>query len=170
MTTLNTFQAQLRDTQRAMNLMMNIDSYSEKNREVINSAFSAIVQEESYINKIKEHVHQICADGEFTIADIPDILMIIAQSQSALKLAIRNSINLKVSLEKNSMKYIVFAILHFILLVESVSTGGLDRTFGSLWDLLAFDPSEVSVGVKSCFSCCSSTQTKTSKGPNQPDQ
>ncbi len=165
MATPATFETQLVDTQKAMTLMMDTDVYPQTNRPVINSAFLAITQSKSYVNKIRSEVQQIIADKEFTIVDVPNLLLIIAQSQAALNLVIAHSVNLKTSLQQDAMKYIIFGVFHFVLLVENVSTIELDATFGALWSLVAFNPSAVVVQAKSLFSCCGPSAVKTSTEP-----
>ena len=158
-----TFETQLVNTQKAMTLMMDTDAYPQTNRSVINSAFLAITQSKSYIDKIRSEIQQINADGAFTIADVPNVLLIIAQSQATLNLVISNSVNLKTSLRQDAMKYIIYGVFHFVLLVENVPTIELDATFGALWTLVAFNPTSVVVGAKSLFSCCSATPVKTTE-------
>jgi len=157
-----TFEAQLADTQKAITLMMDIDSYPQTNRAVINSAFLGITQSKTYINQIRGNVQQIFADGKFTLADAPNVLLIIAQSQATLNLVITNSVNLQTSLKQDSMKYIIFGIFRFVLLIENVSTVELDATFSPLWTLIAFNPADVAVKAKAMFSCCSASPIKTS--------
>jgi hypothetical protein len=166
MATLATFETRLVDTQKAMTLMMDTDVYPQTNRSVINSAFLAIIQSKSYVDKIISEIQQINADGKFTIADAPNVLLIITQSQATLKNLISNSVNLKISLQQDAMKYINYGVFHFVLLIENVSTAAeFDSTFGILWTLVAFNPASIVVKAKSLFSCCSSTPVKSSTEP-----
>ena len=165
MTLPNTLADKLTETKQAMIAIMDADSYSQTNRAIINSAFMAIATEKTYINSITSRVEQIMADKEFTMTDIPNVLIIMAQSQAALNVAITNTITLKTSLQADSMKYIVFGVLHFVLLMKDISTLELDITFSALWTLISINPTAIAVGAQSLFSgcsCCNGSAVKSS--------
>lgn len=159
---MTSLDSQITETQTAVTNMMNTDSFIKTDQTVILTAFSTVVAEKNYVNTIIDAVKQIMADGAFTMADLPNVLIIVTTTQSAISKIITNSMVLSSSLKSDSMKYIVYGVMRFVFVNQGISTVELDALYSSLWQLLEINPSAIAVKVKSCFGCCSSNSVKSS--------
>ncbi len=141
--------------------MMNDDKYDQSKRAAIMTIIKATLKSDSYINSVKDQIKKINEDGQFDAKDLPSILIIITESKAFLAATIQDGVDLKSTLKLDSMKYITFGVIYFVMLIEKVDPIILDETkvvYSSLWDLIAFDPKQLLIKADSCwrktFPCC----------------
>lgn len=160
--TTSTLTTWVTDTQTAVTAMMVADAFTKTDQSVILSAFAAVIAEEAYVNTIITAIKQIMEDHAFTAADLPNVLVIMSASQAALARVITDSVSLATSLKSESMKYIIYGVMRFVFVSQSIPTTELDTMFSPLWALIAIDPSAIAVKVKKCFGgCCTASDVKT---------
>lgn len=148
------------DTNNLIILMMNEDQVDNNIRTEVLALVNLTLTAEKYIKTIKEQIKLITADGVFNQNDIPAVLNIIIQSKLFLHSVLASGTTTIHNLDMSIMKYIIFAVLHFVLVVENANPTiitSVDSTFSSLWTLIAFNPKELMTDVSSltqnCFPC-----------------
>ena len=141
--------------------MMNDDKFDQGKRAAIMTIIKAVLRSDSYINSVKDQVKKINEDGQFNAKDLPYIFLIIAGSKDFLSATIRDEVELKSTLKIDSMKYITFGVIYFVMLMEKIDPIILEEvkiTYSSLWDLILFDPKNLLIKADSCwrkcFPCC----------------
>ena len=149
------------DTCTLVTSMMNTDNVSPATQASILSMVNLALNSNTYIASITQQVKNINADGKFNQNDIPAVLMIILQSKAFLQTAINGSANVATKFDVASLKYIVYAVIHFVMVVENVDLAvvqSIDVSFSSLWNLVAINPVELAADIKiltnKCFPCC----------------
>jgi hypothetical protein len=149
------------DTCTLVTTMMNTDNVSPATQSSILSMVNLALNSNTYIASITQQVKNINADGKFNQNDIPAVLMIILQSKAFLQTAISGSANVATKFDVASLKYIVYAVIHFVMVAENVDlvvVQSIDVSFSSLWNLVAINPVELAADIKiltnKCFPCC----------------
>ena len=161
MSTTETITANLNTTSVAVTNLMTADNYPIANQSGILDIIGVVLQSTSYISSIQSQVQQIIADGKITIGDTTNILVIISTSQTYLRSVITNGTQLHTTLQLSSMKYIIYAVLYFVMLTLNAQQSEIDMlatTFGPLWSLLATYPKTLIINtetfLRKVFPCC----------------
>lgn len=151
----------LKLTSDAVVNMMTDDKYDEHKRNDIMNILSIALRSENYVNSVKGQIRKINEDGKIDSKDIPYVLVIIADSKEYLSVTIQDTIALKSTLRLDSMKYIVFGVIYFVMLMEKVDPKILmdvKEHYSALWSLLEIDPKKLLIKADSCwrkcFPCC----------------
>jgi hypothetical protein len=141
--------------------MMNDDNFDQSKRAAIMTIIKATIRSESYVNSVKDQIKKINEDGQFDAKDLPHILIIIAGSKDFLSATIRDGVELKSTLKLDSMKYITFGVIYFVMLMEKIDPIILEEvkvSYSSLWNLISFDPKDLLIKAdgcwRKCFPCC----------------
>ena len=153
-------ETNIAQTTKMVTTMMNEDNVNEQTRTAVLSMINLALSSEQYINTIKQQVKLITVDGVFDQKDIPSILTIVLQSKTFLQSVLNNSASVANNLNMHILKYVIFAVIHYVLSVEqpnSSAIASLESTFSTLWTLVAFNPQELMTDVRTlsnkCFPC-----------------
>jgi len=150
--------------------MMNADNVKQKVQTSVLSVVKLALNSNMYIGGITYQVKSIIADNKFDQNDIPAILKIIFQTKAFLQTAVGNAANIAVTFNAGSLKYIIFGVIHYILITENtdpVLVQIIDTTFSTAWDSFILDPeqlaNDVAVIANKCFPCCGKSKNKSKK-------
>lgn len=158
--------------------MMNVDEFEYARRESVMNIVNIVLKSDEYVDIIKIQIKKINEDGKFDAKDLPPILIIIAESKIYLSSIIKDAVELKSTLKLDSMKYITFGVILFVMLTEKVDKTIIDETisyYSPLWDLIAFDPKDLLIKADTfwrktfpqCFECsCCAKQTLAERWKN----
>jgi hypothetical protein len=140
--------------------MMNADIVNQQTLTGVTSIVNQILKSDTYIASIRSQVKTIIVDGVFDQKDLPAILTIVLESKAFLRTTLATGATIATNLDMGVMKYVVYAIIHFVMCLEntnSVSIASFDSTFSPLWNLVAFNPQELASDVSTishkCFPC-----------------
>jgi len=157
----DTITQNLSNTIDAVAGMMNNDKFDQGKRAAIMTIIKVTLASDGYINSVKDQIKKIEEDGKFNSKDLPHVLIIVAESKQFLSATIRDGVDLKSTLKLDSMKYITFGIIYFVMLMENVEQLVLDdvkNSYSSLWDLIVFNPKDLLIKADGCwrktFPCC----------------
>ena len=140
--------------------MMNADGVVQQTRTAIMGLVTLTLNSDTYIDSVRQQINTIISGGNFNQNDIPAVLTIILQSKSFLQSALSTGATTATSLDMSTMKYVIYAVIHFVMVAENVNPAivtSLDTTFSALWNLVAINPqelvSDVSTITHKCFPC-----------------
>ena len=141
--------------------LMNMDYVQPAVQTSILAVVKLVLNSNMYIGGIKYQIHSIIADGKFDQNDIPALLTIIIQSKMFLQTAIGNGANVALTYNTSTLKYIIFGVIHYILIAENTNpllVQNIDTTFSNLWNLVVIDPAQLALDTaviaSHCFPCC----------------
>jgi len=145
----------------AVKAMMIFDNYDESKKATVLTAINIATNAADYVNMLKEQVKKIKADGKFDSNDLPYVFSIIINSRAYLVSTVKNGMNVTSTIKLDSTKYIVFGVLHFVMVTENVDPQVIQQTidfYPALWDLIAIDPKDFLIKADSfwrkAFPCC----------------
>jgi len=120
-----------------------------------NSLLLSILQNNTYINTIKTEMRSIMSDCKIDIADLPHMLNIVLISKPVLS----KFINSKTTITQIHMKYIIYGIMVFALLLLDVQDDALNLIFAmypSLWNIVEFNPNNFKTMIQEKIKsgCC----------------
>lgn len=153
----DTLNNNLKITTDVITEMMNKDKFDETKRNGLFNIINILTRSDEYIKLIKNAIKKINEDGKFDGKDIPSIIVIVSQSKDYISETIDESIELKTTLKLESLKYIIFGIIYFVLLVENTDQSmliELNQYYSSLWSLIAFNPNSLLIKAKSLWKKC----------------
>jgi hypothetical protein len=142
--------------------IMTSDNTNEETKKAVTEIIKIILNSNTYINSIKDQVKTIIEDKKIDEKDIPTILTIVLQSKLMIREIIMSSSIITININMDTTKYIIYSIIHFILVVEKVNLETIysfNKNFSLLWKLVAFEPKELVTNIKKitnkCFPCFS---------------
>lgn len=151
----------MNDSCNSVKIMMDNDNYDVSKRTMIITAINTAVTSSDYINSIKKDINQIKADGKFDANDLPSVFSIIFRSQKFLATTLKNGMIVTSNFDSGSMKYVVYGIIHFVMLTQNIDQSIIDQlttAYTPLWELVAINPKDLLIKVDSCwrtvFPCC----------------
>lgn len=121
-------------------------------QEYVRDALNAIIRSNEYINFIKLEFDKIVKDNKITAKDTPIIIHIILESLTYIKQLCKG----KYELNKTTMKYIILGIVIYMftdLNIDEATQQNFLEMFESLYDLISFDPKQLTQKIKKCFTC-----------------
>jgi len=155
-----TVEQNLKTTCELVETMMNTDGVNDKTKTAIMTTVKLALSSDEYVDLIRQQVKAIISDSVFNQNDLPAVLIIVLQSKAFLRRVLSNGAKIAVNLDLGMLKYIVYAVIHFVMVLEktnSTSVASLDVTFSPLWDLVAINPQELSADLSTithkCFPC-----------------
>lgn len=134
--------------------MMNTDNYEEKKRGAIISAIQMLLNSQDYINMIKSEINSMIKDKKIDLNDYPKLLVVITESNSYIEKMQQQAAIVKSDFDIDAMKYIIFAVIYFGLLVGNVDESSIDNfkiMYPTLWKLLKVNPNKIAKQSKSLF-------------------
>lgn len=153
--------SQIEETCTAVKTLMNNDMFDINKQTSVITLINIVLNSNDYVNLIKGKVKEIKSDGKFDANDIPNVLLIILQSKAFLNTTIKAGSVATNTFKMDSLKYVVYAVIHFILLIEKVDPEfikNIDASYSPLWEIIAFDPKELVINVsntwRKIFPCC----------------
>jgi hypothetical protein len=155
-----TLEQNIKNTFNLVSAMMNADNVDNQTRTAITSMINLTLNSETYITTIREQVKTIISDGIFNQNDFPAVLSIVVNSKAFLKNVFANSATIVSNLDMHILKYIIYAVIHFVMVLENSNpeiVASFDTMFSPLWNLVSINPHElvedISIITNKCFSC-----------------
>lgn len=139
----------------AVQALMKADDFKQSKRAVVMQVLDATLHADSFMDSIRAQLKKIKSDGEIDSRDLPSIFMILIKSRSYLKNTVANSLELRKPLRIDTMKYVLFGIVHYLMTcdnekAETINT--LRMYFDLIWDLFLLDPEEICISARSYWS------------------
>jgi len=151
----STLQANLGTVMSVVSQKMVSDNVNLDVQRAVKALLTSVLQTDSYVSTLMTDVKKINADGNITVQDIPSLCSLISATSNFMKnLAQEKSQAL--SLNVNSMKYVIYGVLYFVLLETKVPESDLPlmvKLFDTCWSLVSLKPESLEVLVKNKCSC-----------------
>ena len=155
-TPVNPILEGINETLAQVRTMAVADQFPPAKLAKVEDAIRTILNSTDVIQKLRSDIEQIVKDDALTVEDLPAILTLTIDAKALFK----DTLQLSTDIDRDSMKYFIFAIIYQIVRYEldkSAVAQSLLKTYAPLWKLLNINPQDLKILADSCWKKCFST-------------